>query len=73
MHMYEYMYNRDRGKVSMTMASTTTNIHEPVKLKKGKWKKVKLKEILRNPKFLGKTVRLGDNTFEVKGVMDDKE
>ncbi|MDI6884917.1 MAG: hypothetical protein QMD22_00925 [archaeon] len=57
----------------MTMASTVTNIHEPVKMKKGKWKKVKLKEILRNPKFVGKTVRLGDNIFEVKGVITDKE
>ena len=71
MHMYEYMYNR--GQVSMTMASMGTNIHEPVKMKKRRWKKVKLKEILRDQKFLGKTVRLGDNTFEVKGVRDDKE
>jgi hypothetical protein len=55
------------------MASMVTNIHEPVEMKKRRWKKVKLKEILRNPKFVGKTVRLGDNTFEVKGVMDDKE
>jgi hypothetical protein len=57
----------------MTMASMATNIHEPVNMRKRKWKKVKLKEVLRNPKFLGKTVRLGDDIFEVKGVMDEKE
>jgi hypothetical protein len=55
------------------MASMGTKIHEPVKMGKRRWKKVKLKEVLKNPKFVGKTVRLGDNIFEVKGVITDKE
>jgi hypothetical protein len=56
----------------MTMAMAT-NIHEPVNMRKRRWKKVKLKEVLRNPKFLGKTARLGDEIFEVRGVIDEKE
>jgi hypothetical protein len=32
------------------------------------WAKFKLKEILSNPAFLGRTVRLGDSIFEVKGI-----
>jgi len=39
--------------------------------KKEKWKKVKLKEVISNPKFLGKTVRLGERIFEVKGVLPE--
>jgi UDP-glucose 6-dehydrogenase len=39
--------------------------------KKEKWKRVKLKEVISNPKFLGKTVRIGDKIFEVKGVMHE--
>ena len=34
----------------------------------GGWKRFKLGEIISNPAFLGKTVRLGDSTFEIKGV-----
>ncbi len=37
--------------------------------KKGTWERFKLEDILNNPAFLGKTVRLGDNLFEVKGVV----
>jgi hypothetical protein len=36
--------------------------------KKGKWEKIKLREILGNPDFLGKTIRIGDCIFEVKGI-----
>ena len=36
-------------------------------LKEG-WKKFKLKEIISDPAFLGKTIRLGDSIFEVKGL-----
>ena len=36
--------------------------------KKGKWEKIKLREILSDPAFLGKTVRIGDCIFEVKGI-----
>jgi hypothetical protein len=36
--------------------------------KKRKWEKIKLREILSNPVFLGKTVRIGDCVFEVKGI-----
>ena len=32
------------------------------------WAKFKLKDILSNPAFLGRTVRLGDSIFEVKGI-----
>jgi hypothetical protein len=39
--------------------------------KKEKWKKVKLKEVISNPKFLGKTIRLGEEVFEVKGVLPE--
>jgi len=35
---------------------------------KGKWSKFKLEEVLNDPSFLGKTVRLGNKIFEVKGV-----
>jgi len=35
---------------------------------KGGWKTVKLKEIISDPAFLGKTIRLGDSIFEVKGL-----
>lgn len=35
---------------------------------KGRWKKLKLKEIISDPAFLGKTIRLGDSIFEVKGL-----
>jgi hypothetical protein len=58
------------------MASTTKNTQEGVKSKKkGKWGKFKLKEIIGNPAFIGKTVRLGDSIFEVKGVLagEDKK
>jgi hypothetical protein len=52
------------------MASTTKNTQEGVKTKKrGKWEKLKLKEIIGNPTFIGKTVRLGNCIFEVKGVL----
>jgi hypothetical protein len=36
--------------------------------RKGRWKKLKLKEIISDPTFLGKTIRLGDSIFEVKGL-----
>lgn len=39
--------------------------------KKEKWQKVKLKEVIKNPEFLGKTVRLGERVFEVKGVLPE--
>lgn len=32
------------------------------------WGKVKLAEVINNPAFLGKKVRLGNDVFEVKGV-----
>ncbi|MBE0516178.1 MAG: ABC transporter permease [Methanophagales archaeon] len=49
-----------------------TDTHDVVrKGKKERWKKVKLKEVLSNPKFVGKTIRLGDRIFEVKGVMKE--
>ena len=52
------------------MANTAKNTREGVKTKKkGKWEQFKLKEIIGNPAFLGKTVRLGDSIFEVKGVL----
>jgi hypothetical protein len=35
---------------------------------KGRWKKLKLKEVISDPAFLGKTIRLGDSIFEVKGL-----
>ncbi|MBE0516572.1 MAG: hypothetical protein IBX41_04155 [Methanophagales archaeon] len=35
---------------------------------KGEWEKVKLAEVISNPAFLGKKVRLGNDIFEVKGV-----
>jgi hypothetical protein len=35
----------------------------------GEWKKIKLEEVLSNPAFLGKTARLGNDTFELKCVM----
>lgn len=53
----------------MGMATDTHDV--VINGKKEKWKKVKLKEVLRNPKFLGKTIRLGDRIFEVKGVMKE--
>ena len=34
----------------------------------GIWGRFKLDEVLNDPSFLGKTVRLGDKIFEVKGV-----
>jgi hypothetical protein len=34
----------------------------------GEWGKVKLAEVISNPAFLGKKVRLGNDVFEVKGV-----
>jgi hypothetical protein len=37
--------------------------------KKEKWQRVKLKEVIKNPEFIGKTVRLGERVFEVKGVL----
>jgi hypothetical protein len=37
-------------------------------VRKGRWKKLKLKEIISDPAFLGKTIRLGDSIFEVKGL-----
>lgn len=39
--------------------------------KEEEWKKVKLKEVIKNPEFLGKTVRLGERVFEVKGVLSE--
>lgn len=38
------------------------------KEKKENWEKFKLIEVLKNPVFVGKTVRLGNSIFEVKGV-----
>jgi hypothetical protein len=35
---------------------------------KEEWGKVKLAEVISNPAFLGKKVRLGKDIFEVKGV-----
>jgi len=34
----------------------------------GVWEKFKLEEVLNDSSFLGKTVRLGNKIFEVKGV-----
>ena len=57
-----------------TMTSTTKSTQEGVKTKKeGKWEKFKLKEIIGNPAFIGKTIRLGDSIFEVKGVVAGEE
>jgi hypothetical protein len=53
------------------MGMATNTLEGVENKKKGKWKKVKLKEVISNPKFLGKTVRLGDKIFEVKGVMHE--
>ncbi|MBE0516170.1 MAG: hypothetical protein IBX41_02095 [Methanophagales archaeon] len=39
--------------------------------KEEEWKKVKLKEVIKNPEFIGKTVRLGERVFEVKGVLSE--
>jgi len=39
--------------------------------KRGEWKTCKLKEIMCNPEFMGKTVRLGGRVFEVKGVLQE--
>ena len=36
--------------------------------RKGKWETIKLREILGNPEFVGKTARIGDCIFEVKGI-----
>lgn len=56
------------------MASTAKDTLEGVKSKKkGRWEKFKLKEIIGNPAFIGKTVRLGDSIFEVKGVVAGEE
>lgn len=38
----------------------------------GEWKTLKLKEIICDPESVGKTVRLGDKIFTVKGVLDEK-
>ncbi|MBN1762775.1 MAG: hypothetical protein JW878_06845 [Methanomicrobia archaeon] len=35
---------------------------------KAVWERFKLEEVLNDASFLGKTVRLGNNIFEVKGV-----
>lgn len=40
--------------------------------KKGEWVRIKLREIISNPAYLGRTVRLGNNIFEVKGVDDGR-
>jgi hypothetical protein len=55
--------------LKMGMAANTLEVVN--RGKKERWKKVKLKEVMSNPKFLGKTVRLGDTIFEVKGVMHE--
>lgn len=34
----------------------------------GVWERFKLKEVISDPSFLGKTIRLGDSIFEVKGL-----
>lgn len=36
--------------------------------KKEEWKRCKLHDVLSNPAFMGKTIKLGDMIFEVKGV-----
>jgi hypothetical protein len=52
--------------------SRVTSTFESVNTKqKEKWQKVKLKEVISNPKFLGKTIRLGEEVFEVKGVLPE--
>ena len=38
-------------------------------MKKQEWEACQLKEVITDPKFLGRTVRLGNEIFEVKGVL----
>jgi hypothetical protein len=51
-----------------------TNTREGVETgeRRGQWKKCKLKEIMCDPETLGKTVRLRDKIFEVKGVLHEE-
>lgn len=51
----------------MTMASTVLDI-DTENGKKGEWERFKLAEIISDPAYLGKTVRLGDAIFQVKGI-----
>lgn len=37
--------------------------------KREEWRRYKLCEVLSDPAFMGKTIRLGDMIFEVKGVL----
>lgn len=36
--------------------------------KKEEWEKFKLVDVMGDPAFLGKTVRIGNSIFEIKGV-----
>jgi hypothetical protein len=57
------------GRKRMKRESAATTIRRRGEMGKKKvWAKFKLKDILSNPAFLGRTVRLGDSIFEVKGI-----
>lgn len=63
------MHIVQNGGVKKAMAGTAVDAQKEMESKKkGKWEKIKLREILGNPEFLGKTVRIGDCIFEVKGI-----
>lgn len=63
------MYVVSNGRVKKAMAGMAVDTQKGIdSKKKGKWEKVKLREILCNPAFVGKTVRIGDCIFEVKGI-----
>ena len=68
--IYLHMFIAQKRCVAIPMA---TNTREGVETgeRRGEWKKCKLKEIMCDPEFLGKTIRLGDKIFEVKGVLQE--
>jgi hypothetical protein len=55
----------------LELSGVTSTFESVNTKKKEKWKKVKLKEVISNPKFVGKTIRLGEEVFEVKGVLPE--
>ena len=55
----------------LKISGATSTLEGVNNAKNKEWQKVKLKEVIKNPEFLGKTVRIGERIFEVKGVLPE--
>ena len=80
LNVYAHVYAHKRGitvrchrKKRSEKLGMATNTHDGVETgeRRGEWKTCKLKEIMCDPESMGKTVRLRDRIFQVRGVLHE--